>query len=479
MSKYPVHNVYDVTRVSDGLKRTFDSLQDAMRVAQGESDVKLEWNRHKSNRNTYTAKQVNGRKNLYIAKGRKPGARRKNPARKNATGDHFYLQDQETGQFFFRGYPYGKTNPPRPYPSFESAAAAFRRLKKTAGNDWDLSTVKIVSVPVDLRRENPNPLKGNWHPAPPAAIAGLYDVANDYSRELVSEYDTLDAAKAAAQVKLNKIARGKDRKITWHETKSAEHPDTRVFHGFAFGGELVYEIRAWGRMDNPKRRGVFTKREVEMKNAWRENPTKGDNVNNQLWRAASDYVNKLDKANREQVEVALANVEMAASDYGLPASRREYYRIVTGMLKKVLKDFGPKRNPIGKKVMRKKKRSPAQLRNDKRLGAMAKKRGKKKATRKKVAKKTASKRRANPASKAKSHLWLVWRCKGNTVNFLTLPIWTADKGKAMFFTTKRAAQFALESVGNLGGERSIAGFTTGVASGDATAAQIRKVCGGK
>lgn len=80
--------------------------------------------------------------------------------------------------------------------------------------------------------------------------------------------------------------------------------------------------------------------------------------------------------------------------------------------------------------MHKKKRSAKQLANDRRLGRMAKKRGKKKVTRRKNSKRTALK---------KSHLWLIWRSDGKTVGYLGAVGKFTAKGNAVRFTTKQIA----------------------------------------
>lgn len=55
----------------------------------------------------------------------------------------YYLQDQKTLQYFYRGYPSKKK--PAAYSSFSSASDAFQRLIKANNGDWDLGPVRIVS----------------------------------------------------------------------------------------------------------------------------------------------------------------------------------------------------------------------------------------------------------------------------------------------------------------------------------------------
>ncbi len=116
------------------------------------------------------------------------------------------------------------------------------------------------------------------------------------------------------------------------------------------------------------------------------------------------------------------------------------------------------KNPSRRKTVRKKKRSAKQLANDKRLGRMAKARAKKKrgGRRKKVAKRKVTKRRVvrkrNPkrTTRAKSHLQIIFKCKGNAIYFLTLRAaklgWTKTKSDAIFFSTKAQARHTAQNV---------------------------------
>lgn len=89
-----------------------------------------------------------------------------------------------------------------------------------------------------------------------------------------------------------------------------------------------------------------------------------------------------------------------------------------------------------RKMNPKKKRSAKQLANDKRLGAMAKKRAKKKR-----AKKTTARKR-NPKGAAFS-TFRVFRCKGFDIWFYTLragkPGWTLTRNDGILFYTKSQA----------------------------------------
>ena len=143
--------------------------------------------------------------------------------------------------------------------------------------------------------------------------------------------------------------------------------------------------------------------------------------------------------------------------------------------------------------MRKKKRSAKQLANDRRLGRMAKARAKKKrgGQRKKVARKNPHRRAASKGRiqtaitkakrmhRAKSHLWLIFACKGKIVQWMQLTasakyFFGSDKGKAIRFPTKSEA---LKIAKGLKGTR---GWQLGVISDDISATQIAAHCiGGK
>lgn len=132
-----------------------------------------------------------------------------------------------------------------------------------------------------------------------------------------------------------------------------------------------------------------------------------------------------------------------------------------------------------KEKIRKKKRSAKQLANDKRLGRMAKKRAaaaRKKNPKKKTAKRKA-KRKANPKKRTKSHLWLIFRCRGKTVHYFNggwpiSRVWGArDKGAR--YVTKGAAESHARRLAKKRGARQ---YQIGVASGDMTSVQIATQC---
>ena len=137
--------------------------------------------------------------------------------------------------------------------------------------------------------------------------------------------------------------------------------------------------------------------------------------------------------------------------------------------------------------MTKKKRSAKQLANDKRLGRMAKARAK--AARKKNPhggtlrkRQTAIQRARNPkrTTRAKTHLWRVFKCKGNDVRYMGFMTsgklrWFTTRGDATLFQTRKQAKFAAEGVQHLQG-KSVAGWNVGAADYDMTSAQIVAGC---
>ncbi len=148
------------------------------------------------------------------------------------------------------------------------------------------------------------------------------------------------------------------------------------------------------------------------------------------------------------------------------------------------------KNPKRKQTMaRKKKRSAKQLANDRRLGRMAKARakakrgGRRKVTRKKTARRKVAKRkttrRANPkrTTRAKSHLWLVFRAYGKNINFYNggFPIsnqWVS-KGKAALYQTKEQARAVASKL------RVSPRIKVGFASSQSTVGDIRRALEGK
>ena len=186
--------------------------------------------------------------------------------------------------------------------------------------------------------------------------------------------------------------------------------------------------------------------------------------------------------------------------------KRELNNFINGMIAGVREaQAGRKQNPAkrktpgydagfklakGKRKMAKKKRSAKQLANDKRLGRMAKARAKKKrgGRRKKVAKRKVTKRRvvrkrnvvrrgfpksiAKRKTRAKSHLWLIFRVYGNSVAFYNggYPIsnrW-GTKGKAAFYQTKEQARKLASTL------RVSPRVNVGICSADSTIHDIRK-----
>lgn len=139
------------------------------------------------------------------------------------------------------------------------------------------------------------------------------------------------------------------------------------------------------------------------------------------------------------------------------------------------------KNPV------KKKRSAKQLANDRRLGRMAKARAKKKrggrrkVTKRKVTKRNphATRRKTKSRTKlAKSHLQLVFACKGKIVRWLLMDrtgkwSWTTDKGKAILFKTKKQAASIAKGISEKPGYRP---WQLGVVNDPTTSAQIRTHC---
>lgn len=129
------------------------------------------------------------------------------------------------------------------------------------------------------------------------------------------------------------------------------------------------------------------------------------------------------------------------------------------------------KNPVAKK-----KRSAKQKANDKRLGRMAKARAK--AARKKTKRKT-TKRKYNPRKKvAKSHLQLVFRCRGSSVMWLTMDTkgkwnWTSDKGKAIRFKTQSQAGSVAKGIARKSG---YAKYQLGACNAMTSAAKIKASC---
>lgn len=188
--------------------------------------------------------------------------------------------------------------------------------------------------------------------------------------------------------------------------------------------------------------------------------------------------------------------------------KRELNNFINGMIAGVREaQSGRKQNPAkrstpgfsagfklakGQKTMRKKKRSAKQLANDRRLGRMAKARAKKKRggrRKKNVARRpkriattkqrAASMRRAKrPLKSAKSHLWLIFACKGNRIKFQSVITWTTKKANAIYFKLKSEAskEAHYRAKQNL---PSVRGWQIGVAPDSMSAASIKAKCQGK
>lgn len=137
----------------------------------------------------------------------------------------------------------------------------------------------------------------------------------------------------------------------------------------------------------------------------------------------------------------------------------------------------------------KKKRSAKQLANDKRLGRMAKARAKKKRAKKKTRRKIKRKRNVvrkgfpKKVSKrrtkvAKTHLQLIFRCRGNSVMWLTMDTkgkwnWTSDKGKAIRIKAIKQAAGIARGIARKPG---YAKYHLGVVNTEAMASQIAAHC---
>lgn len=131
-------------------------------------------------------------------------------------------------------------------------------------------------------------------------------------------------------------------------------------------------------------------------------------------------------------------------------------------------------------MTRKKKRSAKQLANDRRLGRMAKARHAKKRGKKKVTRKKTVRRKANPKRKvsAKSHLWVVFRCREKSVYFLTTDsygklTWTGHKGKSVLWKERQKAR---SIAGKWAGKRHWDSWQIGAADASTTSAQISAEC---
>ncbi len=136
--------------------------------------------------------------------------------------------------------------------------------------------------------------------------------------------------------------------------------------------------------------------------------------------------------------------------------------------------------------MAKKKRTAKQRAATKKMIAANKARLRKKrktARRKTTRRKTRRKSRArrNPQKARpglrKTHLWLVFKCKGVAVSFVYMtdkgPAWTMDKAQAGLFRTKGAAHKLAKAIAK---KRAMSTWHVGAASAAQTRAQIVAAC---
>lgn len=112
--------------------------------------------------------------------------------------------------------------------------------------------------------------------------------------------------------------------------------------------------------NTPKYQGVLWVVEIGEAEV-RKNPA---SMQNQLWRKLADFVITLRTANRAQLEDAIVGLKQGSADYGLPATDRAIYKKLLPLLRKELRDFGPKRekysrldNPSRRKKITKKELS--------------------------------------------------------------------------------------------------------------------------
>lgn len=89
-------------------------------------------------------------------------------------------------------------------------------------------------------------------------------------------------------------------------------------------------------------------RDYPSKDKYKKNPN-GPSHHNAMWLATVGFIRNLQKANREQIEDAIIGAKQGMNDYALPANERKYYKVVLPILRKELKDFGPrKKNPANR-----------------------------------------------------------------------------------------------------------------------------------
>jgi hypothetical protein len=197
----------------------------------------------------------------------------------------------------------------------------------------------------------------------------------------------------------------------------------------------------------------------------KKNPISTESYINELTRISlSSSYSTADRRRAKGMLKALKDIQREAKaqrehfqDYlRLDRLESEAYRIIDRA--EYERDLKRKGNP----KMAKKRRTAKQKAATRKLVAFNKKRRGKKTTRRKnthrrkVAKRKVTKRRVvrkrNPkrTTRAKSHLQIVFKCKGNAIYFLTLRAaklgWTKTKSDAIFFSTKAQARHTAQNV---------------------------------
>jgi hypothetical protein len=321
----------------------------------------------------------------------------------------------------------------------------------------------------------------------------LYDVLNDYSIAKVdgkSDFGTLEHAKRRAQ----KDNQGK--RVIW--SKADIPPRThKHWYGRNNDNELINLITTHGLLTNPKLRQkgntkvivgpgkeltvrlyatdivkILADGSIQLNSGGHKTATTKRRMNEPA-QELELYFNVISKRGKWYVET---------EDRLEPPQTIEYS---DGMI-----ISGPQhlRNPKRKTGMaRKKKRSAKQLANDKRLGRMAKARAKKKrgAGRKKYTrtKRATKKTRRNPRRKVargasvskRSHLFLIFACKGKQIKFQGVTVWTTKKANAIYFKRKSEAskEAHYRAKQNL---PTVRGWQIGVAPDTLSSAQIVAQC---
>ena len=171
-------------------------------------------------------------------------------------------------------------------------------------------------------------------------------------------------------------------------------------------------------------------------------------------------------------------LEAMQKEYGHKKGEQVFYASINaGTIEGAEKDMATK-----KKTTRKKRRSAKQRANDKRLGQMARKRAaaRRKANPKKKAKRK-TKRKANPkrTKSAKSHLWVVFKCRGKSVHYFTGNL--AGNGRQAWGKRADGARFVTKGVAErharfMAKKRGASKFNIGVAPDILTSHQIGAQC---